>query len=84
MDENNNQVGQQNQTTEYAKVPVKSGFWQSFKAFWLQPVVLELTPYQKKVFKEVHDFWNQEVHVENGNVVLKKPETAEAEINVAL
>ena len=25
-----------------------------------------------KVFKEVHDFWNSEIHVEDGNVVLRK------------
>ena len=84
MDENNNQTNPQQQSTEYTKVPVKSGFWQSFKAFWLQPVVLELTPYQKKVFKEVHDFWNQEIAVEDGNVILKKAETVEPKVNVAL
>ena len=80
MEDNNNQ--------EYSKVPVKSGFWQSFKAFWLQPVVIELTPYQKKVFNEVHDFWHQEVHVENGSIVLKKPQAEtfdeEPEVNVTL
>ena len=72
MEENNNQ--------EFAKVPVKSGFWQSFKAFWLQPIVLELTPYQKKVFQEVHDFWNQEIHVENGSIVLKKAQEEKNEV----
>lgn len=79
MEENNNQQ-------EFAKVPVKAGFWQSFKSFWLQPVVVELTPHQQKVFKEVRDFWNQEIHIENGNVVLRKAEPAaqEPEVNVAL
>lgn len=56
----------------YSKVPAKTGFWTSFKNFWLQPIVIELTPHQKKVFKEVHDFWNSEIHVEDGNVVLRK------------
>lgn len=55
----------------YTKVPVKAGFWSSFKAFWLQPITLELTPYQKKVFQEVHDFWNQEVKLEEGSLVLR-------------
>lgn len=85
MNDNKNEFVQNNANGEYAKVPVKKGFWQSFKAFWLQPVTLELTPYQKKVFQEVHDFWNQEIHVENGNVVLKKPEHEdETKINVSL
>ena len=76
--------GDTQQSTEYTKVPVKKGFWQSFKAFWLQPVVLELTPHQKKVFQEVHDFWNQEVHVENGNVVLRKVAITEPQVKVSL
>jgi len=79
MEENNKQ--------EYTKVPVKSGFWQSFKAFWLQPVVIELTEHQQKVFQEVRDFWTQEVKVENGNVVLRKkaePVSEEPEVKVSL
>ena len=76
----------------YSKVPVKAGFWSSFKAFWLQPITLELTPYQKKVFQEVHDFWNQEIRVEDGNVVLRNPQVnnnvaqpqSQPEINVSL
>ena len=84
LTQQNQETQNSQQPTEYAKVPVKKGFWQSFKAFWLQPVVIELTPHQKKVFQEVHDFWNQEVRVENGNVVLKKANTAEPEINVSL
>ena len=56
----------------FAQVPAKVGFWNSFKSFWLQPITIELTPYQKKVFKEVHDFWNQEVYIDNGEVKLRK------------
>lgn len=67
MDENNN-----NDSKVYSKVPVKAGFWQRFKSFWTQPITLELTPKEKKVFAEVHAFWNQEVVVENGKVHLKK------------
>ena len=66
-------MGENNESNKiYSKVPVKTGFWTSFKNFWLQPIVLELTPHQKKIFKEVHDFWNSEIHIENGNVVLRK------------
>lgn len=68
MEENN----EKNTIYSKVEVPAKVGFWSSFKNFWLQPIVLELTPHQKKVFKEVHDFWNSEIHVENGNVVLRK------------
>ncbi len=66
---------QNNQSSVYAQVPVKTGFWNSFKNFWLQPIVLELTPYQKRVFKEVHDFWNQEIVVEHGEVHLRKAQS---------
>ena len=70
---------------EYSKVPVKAGFWDGVKAFWLQPIVVELTPKQQKVFKEVHDFWNQEIHFENGSIVLRKAQDLEeTPENVAL
>ena len=64
--------------------------WTSFKNFWLHPIVLELTPHQKKIFQEVHDFWNQEVYVEKGEVRLRKPqddsimEQEETEVKVSL
>ena len=61
-----------NSSKVYSKVPVKVGFWQRFKDFWTQPVTLELTPKEKKVFAEVHAFWNQEVVVENGEIHLRK------------
>lgn len=94
MEENNqfNPYGQYNESTNeeknqpsaYAQVPVKTGFWNSFKNFWLQPIVLELTPYQKKVFKEVHDFWNQEVVVEKGEVRLKKAQSYDEEPDITV
>lgn len=56
----------------YSKVPVKAGFWSKFKSFWLQPIVLELTPKEKKVFGEVHDFFNQEIYYEKGSLKLRK------------
>lgn len=73
--EENEEVVVENEATEsnaYAKVPTKVGFWQSFKNFWLQPIVVELTPHQKKVFQEVKDFWNQEIYVEKGEIHLRK------------
>ncbi len=65
MDENN-------ENKVYSKVPVKVGFWQKFVDFWAQPITLELTPKEQKVFGEVHDFWNQEVAYENGGLHLRK------------
>lgn len=56
----------ENESKVYAKVPAKVSVWTEVKNFWLQPIVLELTPYQKKVFQEVHDFWNQEIYFDNG------------------
>ncbi len=75
---------QNNQSNVYAQVPVKTGFWNSFKNFWLQPITLELTPYQKKVFQEVHDFWNQEIVVENGEVHLKKAQSYDDEPDITV
>ena len=56
----------ENEVKPYSKVPAKVGFWSSFKSFALQQIVVELTPYQKKVFKEVSDFWNQEIYFDKG------------------
>lgn len=48
-------------------LPVKSGFWSSFKSFWLQDIdwnkeiKVELTPYQQKVEDEVNEFLHQEI-----------------------
>lgn len=88
MEENNqfNQYNEpsNNQPSAYAQVPVKTGFWNSFKNFWLQPITLELTPYQKKVFQEVHDFWNQEIVVEHGEVHLRKAQSYDEEPDITV
>lgn len=48
-------------------LPVKTGFWNSFKSFWLQDIdwnkeiKVELTPYQQKVEDEVNEFLHQEI-----------------------
>lgn len=44
----------------------KNSVWSSFKSFWSYQIKLELTPYQKKVFQEVSDFWNQEIYFDKG------------------
>lgn len=48
-------------------LPVKSGFWNKFKSFWLQEIdwnreiKVELTPYQQKIEDEINEFLHQEV-----------------------
>lgn len=48
-------------------LPVKTGFWNKFKAFWLQDIdwnkeiKVELTPYQQKVEDEINEFLHQEI-----------------------
>ena len=48
-------------------LPTKAGFWNKFKAFWLQDIdwnkeiKVELTPYQQKVEDEINEFLNQEI-----------------------
>jgi len=48
-------------------LPVKAGFWSSFKAFWLQEIdwnkeiKVELTPHQQKVEDEINEFLHQEI-----------------------
>ena len=50
-----------------SKLPAKVGFWQKFKAFWLQEVDwnkeirVELTPGQQKVEDEINEFLHQEI-----------------------
>ena len=46
---------------ENGQLPVKVGFWSKFKAFWLQDITVELTPYQQKVEDEINEFLHQEV-----------------------
>ncbi len=48
-------------------LPTKTGFWNKFKAFWLQDIdwnkeiKVELTPYQQKVEDEINQFLHQEI-----------------------
>ena len=48
-------------------LPVKVGFWNKFKAFWLQDIdwnkeiKVELTPYQQKIEDEINEFLHQEI-----------------------
>ncbi len=50
-----------------SNLPTKVGFWNKFKAFWLQDIdwnkeiKVELTPYQQKVENEINDFLHQDV-----------------------
>ena len=43
------------------ELPTKISKWTKIKNFLFQEVTLDLTPKQEKVFKEVHDFWHQDV-----------------------
>ena len=48
-------------------LPTKVGFWNKFKAFWLQEIdwnkeiKVELTPYQQKVEDEINEFLHQDI-----------------------
>ena len=42
-------------------LPAKPSFWSRCKAFWLQEVKVELTPYQQKVEDEINEFLHQEI-----------------------
>ena len=54
-------------TIRNENLPVKKGFWNSFKAFWLQDIdwnkeiKVELTPYQPKVEDEINEFLHQDI-----------------------
>ena len=54
-------------TIKKPELPVKVGFWQKFKAFWLQDIdwnkeiKVELTPAQQKVEDEINEFLHQEI-----------------------
>ena len=66
----NNQVQENAGTIRNTNLPIKSGFWSKFKAFWLQEIdwkkeiKVELTPYQQKVEDEINDFLHQEITLE--------------------
>ena len=61
------------QVTETFNAPVEIGFWTKFKNFMFKEInlkeflfqevdlSLKLSPYEKKVFKEVKDFWTQDI-----------------------
>ena len=63
----NNEVPENAGTIRNNQLPVKTGFWNKFKAFWLQDIdwnkeiKVELTPYQQKVEDEINEFLHQEV-----------------------
>lgn len=48
-------------------LPAKVGFWQKFKAFWLQEIdwnkeiKVVLTPRQQKIEDEINEFLHQEI-----------------------
>ena len=42
-------------------VPAKVSFWSKVKQFLCQEITVELTPKQEKSFKEVYDFWHQDM-----------------------
>lgn len=48
-------------TENVAELPVKTGFWSKFKAFWLTPITVELTPHQQKIENEINEFLHQEI-----------------------
>lgn len=48
-------------TATAASLPTELGFWSKVKAFFLQDIVVELTPRQKKIEKEINDFLFQEI-----------------------
>lgn len=50
-------VGQEGGT-----LPTNISVWTKIKNFLFQEITVELTPKQEKVFKEVNDFWHQEVN----------------------
>ena len=58
------------------KLPAKVGFWQKFKAFWLQEIdwnteiKVELTPHQQKIEDEINEFLHQEITWEKVHDVL--------------
>ena len=64
---NNNNNNINNINNSATNLPVKTGFWSKFKAFWLQEIdwnkeiKVELTPYQQKVEDEINEFLHQEI-----------------------
>ncbi len=48
-----------------ANLPAEVSVWSKVRSFLCQDVEITLTPKQEKVFKEVHDFWCQEITGQN-------------------
>ena len=54
-------------TIRNENLPVKTGFWNKFKAFWLQEIdwnreiKVVLTPHQQKIEDEINEFLHQEI-----------------------
>lgn len=72
---------------EFSKVPAKVDAWSTFKKIALYNITVELTPRQEKVFKEVSDFWNQEIYFDRGALRLRPRdymEDIEPDVNVEL
>ena len=49
------------QPVKRQELPTKAGFWNKFKAFWLQEINVELTPMEQKIEDNLNAFLNQEV-----------------------
>lgn len=50
-----------------SNLPIKYGFWNRFKAFWLQEIdwnqeiKVELTPHQQNIEEEINEFLHQDI-----------------------
>lgn len=67
---NVNSAEPMNTGAEAGQLPAKISVWTKVKKFLCQDITVELTPKQEKVFKEVHDFWHQEITGEDVKAVL--------------
>ena len=63
MEENNVNIAEPMNTgvETGATLPTNPTVWTKIKNFLFQEVTVELTPKQEKVFKEVSDFWRQDI-----------------------
>ena len=52
---------EENEVVNGESLPTKVSAWTKVRKFLTYDIKLELTPYQEKVFGEVHDFWHQDV-----------------------
>ena len=43
-------------------LPSQVSIWSKIRNFLFQDITIKLTPKQRKVLKEVHDFWHQELN----------------------